>query len=92
MLKAIQKKKIKEFVDEQCVDVQYLDSYVYTQGIAGSARLYDPDEEDWDEAEEYNQQCSMAIEKIKADGLWEYTGISDKHKDEALQYIEDLMI
>ena len=91
MLKAIHKKKLREFIDEQCVDVQYLDSYSFTEGMAGSARLYDPDEEDWDEEEEYEEQCKQSIEKIKYDGLWECTGIDDRYKEDAIKYIEGRM-
>lgn len=88
-LNAKQKNKLKEFINNQVVDVTELDSYVNNghpdQNIS---RFNEPDDEEWDTDEEYRKMGEQAIEKIEGDGLYEWTDIDDRFKDEAIAYIE----
>lgn len=91
MLTSRQKEKIRDFVNKQEIDVTELSSYV-NRGHPPQdyARFPDPDDEEWDEYEEWEEMGDQAIEKIKSDGLWEYTHIKDELKDEAIEYIKKL--
>ena len=79
---------LDDFINEQVIEVQELPSYRCHKHNQGFDRFAEPDDEDWDEKEEWNEQCEQAIDKIKVDGLWEMTNIPDQYKDEAIEYIE----
>ena len=80
---------LDDFIQEQVIEVQELDSYRCHRCNQNFARFAEPDDEDWDENEEWNAQCEQAIRKIKDDGLWEMTNIPDQYQDEAIEYIEN---
>lgn len=89
-LSAKNKNKLKEFINNQVVDVTELDSYVNNgHPDQNFSRFHEPDDEDWDTDEEQEKKGEMAIEKIQGDGLWEWTGIDDRFKDEAIAYIRE---
>lgn len=67
------KEQIKAWIDEIEIDVKELPSYKYTP--ACTAFNPEPEEEYWDEDEEWNAQCDKAIEYIEADGIAEYLNI-----------------
>lgn len=80
---------LDDFINEQVVDVQELDSYRCHKHNQGFDRFAEPDDEDWDENEEWNEKCRQSIEKIKADGLWEWTNVPDQYQKQAINYIEN---
>lgn len=80
---------LDDFINEQEVDVQGLKSYRCHKHNQGFDRFAEPDDEDWDENEEWNEKCRQAIEKIKVDGLWEWTNVPDRYKEQAIKYIEN---
>lgn len=80
---------LDDFIQEQVIDVQELDSYRCHKHNQNFARFAEPDDEDWDENEEWNAQCEQAIRKIQDDGLWEMTNIPDQYQNEAIEYIEN---
>lgn len=80
---------IDDFIQEQEIDVQELNSYHCYKDNQGFDRFAEPDDEDWDVNEEWNAQCEQAIKKIKDDGLWEMTNVPDRYQEEAIEYIKD---
>ena len=80
---------LDDFVQEQVIDVESLDSYTCRKHSQDFARFAEPDDEDWDENEEWNEKCRQAIDKIKADGLWEWTNVPDQYQAEAIEYIKN---
>lgn len=80
---------LDDFIQEQVIDVEGLDSYRCHKHNQNFDRFAEPDDEDWDEQEEWNAQCEQAIEKIKCDGLWEWTDIPDRYEEEAIEYIKN---
>ena len=80
---------IDDFISEQVIEVQELDSYRRHRHNQNFARFAEPDDEDWDEDEEWNAQCEQALRKIKDDGLWEMTNVPDRYQEEAIEYIEN---
>ena len=80
---------LDEFIDNQSIDVEELNSYSCKSHNQGFDRFRLPDDIDWDEDEEYNAQCEQAIKKIEEDGLWEWTDIPDEHQEEAIKYIKE---
>jgi len=78
-----------DFIQEQDVDVQELDSYTCHRNNQNFARFAEPDDEDWDEREEWNAKCRMAVDKINDDGLWEWTNVPDQYKEQAINFIEE---
>lgn len=89
-LSAKKKNKLKEFINNQAIDVTELDSYVnHGHPDQNFARFPEPDDEDWDTDEEYRKMGEQAIEKIEGDGLYEWTDIDDRFKDEAIAYIRE---
>lgn len=83
------KQMLEEFINNQVIDVQELESYHCHRHNQNFARFAEPDDEDWNVDEEWNAQCEQAIQKIKDDGLWEWTNIPDKYQKEAIEYIID---
>lgn len=89
MLNDEQKKKIENYISKQEVDVRELDSYRnYGHPNQNFDRFAEPDDERWDEDEEYAKQCEMAIDCIKEDGVNEILGFPESLKDEVIEYIE----
>lgn len=80
---------LDDFIQEQVIEVQELDSYRCHKHNQGFDRFAEPDDEDWDEDEEWNAQCEQAIKKIEDDGLWEMTNVPDSYQDEAIEYIRN---
>ena len=83
------RKMLIDFIQEQVVDVQELDSYRCHKHKQDFARFAEPDDEDWDEKEEWNAKCRMAVDKINDDGLWEWTNVPDQYKEQAINFIEE---
>ena len=80
---------LDDFIQDQTIDVEDLDSYTCHKHNQNFARFAEPDDEDWDENEEWNEKCRQAISKIKADGLWEWTNVPDQYQTEAIEYIKN---
>ena len=78
---------LDDFINNQSIDVEELDSYKRYRHNQNFARFAEPDDEDWDENEEWNKKCEQAIEKINQDGLWEWTNVPDQYTNEAIEYI-----
>lgn len=87
-MEKIYRQLLDDFINEQVVDVQNLDSYRCHKHSQDFARFAEPDDEDWDENEEWNEKCKQAIEKIKDDGVWEWTNVPDQYQESAIKYIE----
>lgn len=87
-----QKQELLDFIDDQEIEVSELESYRCFSHNQDFARFAEPDDEDWDEDEEYNEMCSQAIRLIQYDGLSEYTNISDDMKEQAIEFIESKMM
>ena len=75
-MKITYKQILDGFIQEQEVDIDDLDSY-------------NPNTDTWDEDEEWRKKCKLAIEKIKEDGLWEWTNIPEPYLQEAITYIKE---
>ena len=83
------RKMLIDFIQEQVVDVQELDSYRCHKHKQDFARFAEPDDEYWDEKEEWNAKCRMAVDKTNDDGLWEWTNVPDQYKEQAINFIEE---
>lgn len=76
------------------VDVQSLETYKnYGHPPQNFARFAEPDDEEWDEDEYYAAQLRQAIEYINADGLFEYTNITEDeepiYQPKVLEWLEN---
>ena len=80
---------LDDFIQDQTIEVEELNSYRCHKHNQNFARFAEPDDEDWDENEEWNAKCKEAISKIKCDGLWECTDIPDQYEKEAIEYIKN---
>ena len=79
MLTENQKKEILDFVDNQEIDLDELESFRY---YANSPEPYN-----WDEEEEYNAKCEQAVRYIQLDGLDGYFDWDKSLQDEVIEYI-----
>lgn len=80
---------LDDYINDQVVDVESLDSYRCHKHNQNFDRFAEPDDEDWDEKEEWNSMCDQAIENIKCDGLWECTNVPDQYKEQSIEYIKN---
>lgn len=84
-------KQLEEYIPQIEVEVTELDSYKYSPAVYSwqSSSCCGPEEEYWDEDEEYQAQVEKLIEYIEADGLCEYITVSD---DDCEQVSEDKVL
>lgn len=72
------RKKIDDYIDNIDVDIEELSSYRLHRGKRyDESRFADPDEEEWDEDEEYEEKLQQAYANIISDGVFETLGIED---------------
>jgi hypothetical protein len=95
-----QKKRILGAIDDIEIDLWALDSYRnYGHPDQNFARFAEPDDEDWDEQEEWEKKIDQFKYYIEADGVFEYIKGSDEEFEadedreitkEALAYCDTL--
>lgn len=72
------RKRIDDYIDSIDVDIEELSSYRLHRGKRyDESRFADPDEEEWDEDEEYEEKLQQAYANIISDGVFETLGIED---------------
>lgn len=76
-MKRVYKQILDVFISEQEIDTDEIESY-------------NPSTNTFDKNEEFCQKCKKAIEKIKEDGLWEWTNIPEPYLQEAISYIKEV--
>lgn len=69
---------LENLINQQEVDIQELDSYSCSRGYnTDFSRFAEPDDEDWDECEEYQAKAEKLHSCIEQDGWGEYLPIKD---------------
>lgn len=90
MLEEDLKERIEEYIDNIEVEVEQLSSYRLRKGKRyDDARFAEPDEEYWDEDEEYEAAVNQAYANIKQDGVFETLGIeeTEENTNKVLRYL-----
>ena len=88
MLNAYLKHKLLDFVNSRVIDVCELKSFTCWGHNQGMDRFAEPDDVDWDMAEEFRVKAEEAIDCIENDGLWEWTNIPESFKNDAVSFIK----
>lgn len=84
------RRRIEDYIDNIEVEVEELSSYrLHTGKRYDDARFAEPDEECWDEDEEYEVAVNQAYANIKQDGVFETLGIEETEENttKVLRYL-----
>jgi hypothetical protein len=81
------KKAILKAIDNMEVDVWALDSYRnYGHPDQNFARFAEPDDEDWDEQEEWEKKIDQFKDYVESDGIFNYIKGTEEEMEEDGDY------